>query len=364
MQIKVNQIKFNREADKEFVTELRTRVKNYFKDNGLSRYGNGNMKLKTIFMLSLYFVPYGLMISGLFTQFITLLGLWLLMGLGMAGIGLSVMHDANHKAYSSHNTVNKVLGYMLNLVGGHSLNWKIQHNLLHHGYTNVDGFDEDIDPGKVIRLSPHKPRYRMHRYQHWYAWVLYGMMTLSWVISKDFKDLVRYREKGLSVTDNRSSKSMLTELIIWKVIYFTYMLVIPIILVPVPWWQIIILFISSHFLAGITLATIFQAAHVMPTSEYPLPDEKGNVENNWAIHQLLTTTNFSPNSRWFSWLIGGLNYQIEHHLFPNICHVHYRHIAGIVKNTATEFSLPYNVQPSFFLALQQHGLMLKKLGRS
>jgi linoleoyl-CoA desaturase len=102
---------------------------------------------------------------------------------------------------------------------------------------------------------------------------------------------------------------------------------------------------------------------VVPSSEYPTPDEEGQLQNNWAIHQMLTTANFSPKSSFFSWYIGGLNYQIEHHLFPNICHVHYRKISAIVKQTAQEFGVPYNVQPNFVKAVWSHGKMLKKLGR-
>ena len=361
--MKVKQLRFNKETNKHFVLELRYRVKKYFNDKGISRYGNANMKWKTAFMLALYFVPYVVMISGIVTRFAGLLGLWILMGIGMAGIGFSIMHDANHHSYSKNNNVNNILGYLLNLLGGHALNWKVQHNILHHGYTNVDGFDEDIDAGWFLRLSPHKPKHKIHAWQHVYAWPLYGFMTLSWVISKDFKDLVRYRNEGLINLSNRTFKSMLTELIIWKIIYFSYMLVLPMILLPVPWWYILIFFFTAHFLCGIILATIFQAAHVMPTSDYPLPDDDGNVDNNWAIHQLQTTTNFSPKSRWFYWFIGGLNYQIEHHLFPNICHVHYKKISAIVQKTTREYNLPYNVQPTFLVALQQHGKMLRKMGK-
>jgi linoleoyl-CoA desaturase len=151
------------------------------------------MAWKTVFMISLYFVPYGLMVSGLIQNIGGLLLCWILMGFGMAGIGLSIMHDANHRAYSGNQVVNKYLGYLLNLIGEFAPNWQIQHNTLHHGFTNIDGYDEDIDPGKMLRLSPSKPRFRFHRFQHIYAWFLYGLMTLSWVMDKDFGQLNRSR---------------------------------------------------------------------------------------------------------------------------------------------------------------------------
>jgi len=361
--VNYKEIKFPRDENINFIQVLRKEVNQYFEENSITKYGNGNMIVKTVFMLSLYLVPYGLMISGEFSGFLSLVLLWSLMGLGMAGIGLSIMHDANHMAYSKNQGVNRVLGYLLNFIGGHALNWKIQHNTMHHGFTNIDGYDEDIDPGNILRLSPHKPLLRIHRIQHIYAWFLYGLMTISWVSSKDYAQLYRYYKEGYPLGKNRKLFGLLFELILSKLIYFLYILVLPMIILPVPWWMVLILFLIMHFICGLVLTTIFQSAHVVITSDYPLPDKSGNMENNWAIHQLITTADFSPRSRIFSWLIGGLNYQIEHHLFPNVCHVHYRKIAAIVMKTAKNFNLPYHVQPSFARAVMNHSRMLKGLGR-
>jgi len=359
----LTKVKFPKGMDTSFIDNLRVRVRDYFDEHQISRYGNAGMVWKTIFMLSLYFVPYGIMVSGLIQDLWMLLTGWILMGFGMAGIGLSIMHDANHRSYSSNQASNKIIGSVLNLVGGFAPNWQIQHNTLHHGFTNVDGYDEDIDPGNVLRLSPSKPRYRIHRYQHIYAWFLYGLMTITWVLDKDFGQLNRYRKEGLLKLLNKSYSRLLSELIISKVFYWVYVLVIPIIFLPVAWWWILIMFFIMHFICGFTLTIIFQSAHVVPTSTYPKPDKEGILSDSWAIHQMLTTADFSPNSRIFSWYVGGLNYQIEHHLFPNICHVHYRKLSQIVKETAREFGIPYNVQPTFIRAVWSHGKMLKHLGR-
>jgi linoleoyl-CoA desaturase len=284
------------------------------------------------------------------------------MGVASAGIGLSIMHDANHGSYSSDKRINNILGYLLNFIGGSAVNWRIQHNYLHHSYTNIEGMDEDIDPGNILRLSPHKPLLKAHRWQHIYAWILYGLMTLSWVTTKDFNQLKRYRDMGLLKRQNRSYSSLVTELILFKLFFYTYLGVIPMIFSGIPWWQTLLCIVFMHFVQGFILTVVFQPAHVMPDSDYPLPDDKGNMENSWAISQLLTTTNFAPTSRIFSWYVGGLNFQIEHHLFPNICHVHYKKISEIVKRTAEEFGFPYHVQPTFIAALVSHGRMLRKLG--
>ena len=117
-----------------------------------------------------------------------------------------------------------------------------------------------------------------------------------------------------------------------------------------------------HVIAGLTLASIFQPAHVVPSSTFPVPDPSGNIDADWAVSQLMNTANFAGKARMFSWYVGGLNYQIEHHLFPNICHVHYKNIAPIVKKTAKEYHVPYHEHKTFFAALRSHFSMLNKLG--
>ncbi|MEM7371172.1 MAG: acyl-CoA desaturase [Bacteroidota bacterium] len=355
-------VKFSKE-NTEFVYAIRERVKEYFAEHNISSYGNAEMVIKTIFMISLYLAPYVLLATGVFTSPLMVIIMWVLMGLGASGIGMCVMHDANHGAYSQNPTVNKYIGKWLNLLGGYVGIWKIQHNRLHHSYTNIEEHDEDIAVELVLRLSPHKKRHGFHRLQHIYGWFLYGFMTLSWITVNDYTKLVRYHQNGFLGTKKNIFLEKLLKLSAYKAFYYSVFLVIPIIFFPMAWWMVLVGFLSMHFVAGFILTSIFQLAHVMPDCEYPLPDNEGNMENNWAVHQLLTTTNFSPTSRIFSWCLGGLNYQIEHHLFPKICHVHYRKISKIVQQTAKEFDLPYYVQPTFFHALYEHMKMLRILGK-
>jgi linoleoyl-CoA desaturase len=284
------------------------------------------------------------------------------MSLGLAGIGLSVMHDANHGAYSNKKWVNTLMGYSLNLVGANAFNWKMQHNVLHHSFTNVHEEDEDISPRGVLRLTPHSAWKRIHRYQFIYAWFLYGLMTLVWLGIKDFVRIIRYHKNGLAKKNNANILKEWIILIGSKLIYIGYIFFVPLFFTTLPWWLIIVGIVVMHYIAGFILAIIFQPAHVIEGTEFPLPDEHNTLENNWAVHQLHTTTNFGNKSRWFSWYVGGLNYQIEHHLFPNICHVHYRKIAGIVKETALEFGLPYKSASTFAGALLSHARLLKQLG--
>jgi linoleoyl-CoA desaturase len=347
---------------RDFATTLNKRVGDYFKTSGVARHANAEMVIKTICMFTAYFLPYGLIVSGVVTGWTGIILLLVIMSLGLAGIGLSVMHDANHGAYSKKTWINTLVGYSLNMVGANAFNWKMQHNVLHHSFTNVHEEDEDISPRGVLRLTPHSDWKKIHKYQFIYAWFLYGLMTLVWLFFKDFVRIVKYHKNGLAKKNNANIVNEWIILIVTKVIYITYIFVIPVVFTTLLWWQVLLGVVIMHYIAGFLLAIIFQPAHVIEGAEFPLPDENNTLQNNWAIHQLLTTTNFGNESRWFSWYVGGLNFQIEHHLFPNICHVHYRKIAGIVKETANEFGLPYRSARTFLGALSSHARLLKQLG--
>jgi linoleoyl-CoA desaturase len=359
--IKIN---FSPKFKPEFINELRDSVNEYFELNKISKYGNANLIIKSILMCLLYFGPLIIILSGILSSPIAIFISWVVMGFGMAGVGMVLMHDANHKSYSRNATLNYWLSKSLYFLGGYPANWRHQHNKMHHGFTNIDGHDEDIDPGSVLRLSPHKPLLKLHKYQHIYAWVLYGLMTLTWVTTKDFVQLRRYKKTKVHLSNSKTYRQLAIDLFISKVLYYFVFLVLPLLLLPIAWYFIVLCFLMMHFVSGFILTVIFQTAHVVTNAAYPLPDEKGNIDNNWAIHQLSTTMDFAPKSKIFSWAIGGLNYQIEHHLFPNISHVHYKNISKFVKSSTEKYGLPYYVKQTFFAAVYEHYKMLKLLGRS
>ena len=196
-------LRFAKDRQDFFVT-LTRRVNEYFKTRELSRHANAEMIIKTVFMFALYFTPFVLMLTGTVTGTWPMLGMCVLMGIGVAGIGLSIMHDANHGAYSHKPWLNNLIGYSLNIVGGNAFNWKIQHNVLHHTYTNVYDADEDISPRGVLRMSPYSDWKPMHKFQHIYAWFIYGLMTLVWVLAKDIIRMISYHKEGLIKKQNAS----------------------------------------------------------------------------------------------------------------------------------------------------------------
>jgi len=356
-----NTIKFDKSVRPEFSKVLKSRVDEYFKKNNIDRYGNLNMFLKSFTMISMFFAPLILIFSSIVTNTWAVIGLWCLSGVGMAGIGLSIMHDGNHGAFSRNKTVNRMMGLMLNVVGGSAKLWKLQHNVLHHTFTNVEGMDEDIDGPGFFRFSPHHKHKPIHKYQHYFFVLAYGLMTFGWVMWKDYLQALRFKKSGL-LKEKEFAKEMFY-IILWKVIYFTYILVIPLAVLKLPVATTLVGWFLMHYVCSLILSLIFQLAHVMPEMSFPKENEHNIIENSWAIHQLQTTANFSQRSRLFSWYIGGLNYQIEHHLFAGICHVHYRKLSKIVRETAKEFNVPYYTNGSFFKALGQHYKILKQFAQ-
>ena len=356
-------VKFAPKGTPSFYDTVKEEVAAYFEGKQLSELGNRKMYIKTAVMLALYFVPLAVIISGLGSVSLWLFyALWLVMGVGIVGLGVGVMHDSNHGAYSGSKRLNNMLGNVLNVIGGFSLNWKIQHNILHHTYTNLAGLDEDIEAGGLLRMSPHKEYSSFHKYQHLYALPLYSIMNLYWISAKDYLMLFRYDRHDLLRKQKTTLVKAVTQLSLLKVFYFTYIILAPMLFAGVAWYHVLFGFIAMHVVAGLALALIFQPAHVMETSEFPEMAPGKKMENSWAVHQILNTANFSPNSVVTSWFLGGLNYQIEHHLFPHICHVHYPALSGIVKRVAAQYNLPYQVQPTFAKAILEHLNMLRKLG--
>lgn len=318
--------------------------------------------VKTAIMLALFFVPLMVLASGIVTNVGVLFFLYVSSGLGMAGIGMGVMHDAIHGSYSKNKKINSLLGYTFNLIGANSTVWKIQHNVLHHTYTNIDNADDDLNAPFFLRFSPHAKHYWLHQFQHIYIWFFYSISTISWITTKDFVRLKRYKTMGF--LNNAEYKKKLISMTAWKLLYYSYALIIPIIMVPFAWWIILLAFISMHLVTGLLVSVVFQIAHIMPVTDFPLPDNQGNMNNNWYGHQFATTSNFSPNSTVLFWLIGGLNYQVEHHVLPDVCHVHYKNLTKIVSETAKDYGMPYHVKKSLFHAISDHTKMLRMLGQN
>jgi len=353
-------VKFAKVNSSDFYHTLNKRVENYFTSNNLSKNANRIMIFKTIFYPAILITAYLVLIlnqNPLVVQFL----LWMVIGFFTAFVGVNISHDAIHGSLSKYKKANSLLSYTFNLIGANAYMWGIMHNIVHHTYTNIDGQDEDIESVPLLRVSPHQKLLKINRYQYWYAFLLYGLGSLSWVFIKDY---VKFFKKKIGNYDNKKHPRIeYFNLFFFKLVYYTIFLVLPLIFINATWWQVLLGFLLLHFCEGITMAVIFMLAHIVEETNFPLPDQKGNIQNSWAVHQLYTTADFGRENNLLSFLCGGLNFQVEHHLFPRICHVHYKAISGIVKETAEEYNLPYIANPSFKGAIISHIRLLKRLGK-
>lgn len=351
---------FAKQDNLKFFRTLNSRVNNYFKENNIQKTGNWKLHLKAIILFAIFLTPYFLILT-LDMPFWAQLLLNILMGVGMAGIGMNVMHDGNHGSYSSKSWINKIMGGSIYILAGNVHNWQVQHNVLHHTYTNIHGHDEDLDAGRIIRFTKNAEWHRFHKFQHYYSFFLYGLLTFNWALTTDFKQMKNYLKRKLSYGTPQSPAKLWTVLVITKIIYVLIWMALPMIL-GVTWWKVVIGFFVMHYTAGLILSIVFQLAHVVEETSNPIPNEEGEMENTWAIHQLYTTANFAPKNKIVNWFTGGLNHQIEHHIFPHISHVHYTKIAEIVKETAKECNLPYYEFKTMRGAVLAHYKHLKELG--
>lgn len=357
----IKTVRFSESELSEFSQTLRSRVYGHFKSTNTSKFATLPMVVKSVLLVFLYLVPLILITTGVASTTWQMFLCFVLAGLGMAGVGMGVMHDAIHGSYSRNPTINKWVGHTLDMVGASSIVWKLQHNVLHHSYTNIDEHDDDINAPFFLRFSPNAPQNNLHKYQHLYAWFFYSLSTLSWVTAKDFIRLKRYYKKGL-IKNEQEYRKYLLKIIAWKIGYFAVILGLPLLFAPFSAGMLLLGYLLMHFVTGFTITMVFQIAHIVEDVEFPMADSDGIVEGERILHQLATTCNFAPNNKVLFWFIGGLNYQVEHHLFPDICHIHYREIAPIVKATAEEFNVPYHSKPHFLSAVLDHFKMLYVLG--
>jgi len=342
-----------------FYTSLKSAVDKYFKQNGKKKTGNLQLYSKTIVLV---LVAVGLYAGLLFVPMPPLLRILpsLFLGFVLACIGFNVMHDANHGSYSSRKWVNETLGLTLNALGGNSFIWKQKHNIIHHTYTNIDGIDDDIAKSPFIRMCSSQIWVPAHRLQHLYTPLLYAFSSMIWILFQDFEKY--FRKKIVNKPLPKMSGAEHTIFWISKLLYLLFYIVLPI---AVMGWQAwLLFFLCMHIGLGFTLSIVFQLAHVVEETTFDSVNVDGKqIENEWAIHQVRTTANFSANNRIISWFVGGLNYQIEHHLFPRISHIHYPALSRLVQAECTAFDLPYNTMPTFRSAVVSHFRFIRTLGR-
>lgn len=342
-----------------FHAELKSRINAYFAETGKNATGNFQLYFKAIVLFAAFLGFYIHLVFFTPPAFFAILEC-VLLGCAVAGVGFNIMHDGAHGSFSRRKWVNNMASMSLNLLGGSHFMWNMKHNVIHHAYTNIDGVDDDIDIKPWMRMSTTQPKYLMHRYQHIYFWFLYALLYILWIFVLDYQKYFKRRIGALPLKKMKLSD----HLIFWgfKVLHLVMFIVLPIYTVGFVAW--LIGFLSFTVVAGLVISIVFQLAHTVEHTHFPMPNEvTGKLEDEWAVHQLKTTANFAPQNKVINWFVGGLNFQVEHHLFPKISHIHYPAISKIIQEACDEFDVPYIVYPKMRYAVASHVAFLKQMGR-
>ncbi len=341
-----------------FQRALKERVDNYFRERKLSPRDAPSMYLKTATIFAWTIASYLLLVFWAASLW-TAIPLAIALAFGVAGIGFNVQHDGGHRGYSDNKAVNRLMAWSLDLIGGSSYMWNFKHNSMHHIYSNIHGYDDDLEIGILARLSPHQRRYWAHRFQHIYLWFLYGFAAIKWHFYDDFLNAINGHLNGHPFQRPRGWD--LFGFLFGKLVFVSWALILPMYFHPVG--VVLAFYVFTAMTVGILISTIFQLAHCVEGAEFPLPDEEYRIESEWMIHQIETTVDFSRENPLLCWYLGGLNMQVIHHLFPQICHVHYPKIARIVEETCREFEVPYKANGTFWGAVASHYRYLRRMGQ-
>ena len=316
------------------------------------------MYLKTALIFTWFAASYVMLVFFVET-WRPILPLAISLGLSMAAIGFNIQHDGGHRAYSDRAWINRLMAMSLDLLGGSSYVWAKKHNSVHHSYSNITGHDEDINLGFLGRLSPHQKRFAFHRMQHYYLWALYGLLSIKWQLYDDFRDVLVGR-----IGPHRFARPGGWDAAVFvggKLLFLCLAFLIP--LARHPLGAVLLTYVAASLVQGVTLSVVFQLAHCVEEAAFPLPRRQtGRMDSAWAAHQVETTVDFCPRNRLLSWFIGGLNFQIEHHLLPQVCHIHYPALSPLVEETCREFGLRYMARDSLLAAVASHFRWLRRMG--
>jgi len=341
----------------DFHAELRHRINQYFQDRNLPPTGNLKLYVKALIL--------ALSLAGLYVHLVFFTPHWavavlecLLLGMATAAIGFNIMHDGAHGSFSQKKWLNEMAGLSLNFLGANVFLWKTKHNLVHHTYTNIDEVDDDINARPFLRLCESQKKHAIHKYQHLYFPLAYAFLYLYWVF---FTDYQKYFTKRVGVIPIQHM-TLADHLVFWgfKLLHILVFVMVPVWLVGVKAW--LIGFLLYACFTGIILSIVFQLAHTVEATHFPSANEKGKMEDEWAVHQISTTANFATQNKLISWFTGGLNFQVEHHLFPKISHVHYPEISKIVKQVCQEYNIKYHEYKRTTHAVLSHIRHLKNMG--
>jgi linoleoyl-CoA desaturase len=348
-----------RKEKTEFYRELSGRVQDYFRKNKISKYADAGMHRKTALLFSCWISAYALLLSNRFDGGVLIL-LQVVFHYSMFLMTIGIAHDGSHHAYSRNETVNRWMNYVFDLVGINTYLWELNHVKSHHRAPNIPLYDSAIDSFLLFRFHPRAPRLWFHRFQHGYIFFIYSCATLFKLFFLDFFSF-RRRRIGMENIERHPRKERCFFLLT-RAVVIAYTVVIPFWLIEAPWPQLLTGFLLGHFLSGISLGIIFQTTHLTDRTAWPEPDSTGYLDETFDRHILKTTADFAPRNFFVTWISGGLNHHVAHHLFPSICHTHLPVITEMVREAAEKYGYDYHAYRTVGDAIVSHLRALKKLG--
>src|SRR4051794_783453 len=354
-------MKFRNGRDKDFHLAVKAKVGAYFESEGVTRYGDWRVLVKGIILISVTAGLYALILSNRLTGLPLLLAA-LLFGVSCILVSFNLAHDAAHDALTPSRRLNRVIYVATFLLNGTSpYLWRRRHVGSHHTFPNVQGGDADMDDNPFLRVTPSSPYRRHFRHQHLYAPLVYMLFSPYTVFVYDFEFFFRDRLANMDLKHDLRRLRVMAIVACEKLAYFALMLVIPLLVLDQPWWAVVLGFAVMQCAASLAFTLPLVSTHVAGEIAFPEADESGLVEGSWATHQLATSMDYSPDSRLANWVLGAVNAHAAHHLFPDICHVHYVALSRIIEETAHEYGVPYHAMP-FAAALRSPSRHLKRMG--
>jgi len=354
----MNKLKFTKDEGSEFYKELNEKVEQYFSEKGIRKTGNRKMIFKIVLYFSLDILFYGLMITSTTTTgFYTF---YLLMGLSVLLTAFNISHDAAHGVAVKSKYWNKLLfSLSFNLQGNNAYVWGKNHNESHHLYTNIEGSDIDVLNNPLFRMTESQELKWFHRYQFIYAPFLYLLYSLNWFLFRETLMLINYSSRTIKI---EIPKREVVKLILYKLVYIGYMIILPVYLLPFGWATVLLAFLVNHFMISILFVGVLGVSHLSDYVAHPVPDRNNKLNMSWPKLQMCTSVDYNADSTFFNWTLGGFNAHALHHLLPNICHVHYLNILPIFRELAKKHGLTYMEMP-YHKSLASHFRFLKGMGR-
>ena len=344
-------------AKSAFWAELKAAVTEHLAgeaSRGRPQTGDARLQRKAAVIVLWFALSYGALL--LAPTFAAALLAALSVAFAASALGFGVFHDANHHTLFQRASLNLRAARFCSVLLGPSRHfWVHKHQGLHQRQPNVIGWDDDLETRGRLRFSPActwEPRFRRQELK---ALCYYGLNTVEWLFWKDLRCLFGGRlNKWHALQLNKQER---TEFLVCKALYVLLFVLPPFLVLPLAW--AVAAFVLFHFVLSWVLAVVFQLAHLTPGMEF----DGVRAGDDWALHQLRTTADFATGSRLATWFTGGLNHQIEHHLFPNVAHTHYPGLRPIVRAIAERHGVQCHDLGSIMSALRQHFALLQMLGR-